>query len=157
MLIGQWNMNNVSYLNNDKQGTGLSGRWAIQCAFTKREQLFTFTLYYTSHFFDFLLFFFFNNNSIEKRRNKDKEEENNIIVILLEKKNKEVGILWKTVIFWTSYSTILSKMHFSTHLISLSQRTMYFANNRIAHWTTNNATKTIKSRINPHTHKQLSI
>ena len=76
-------------------------RWTKQCAFIKREQRFIFTLYYTSHFFDFLLFFFFNNNSIKKRRNKEKEEENNIIVILLkkirllllEKKNKEVGIL----------------------------------------------------------------
>ena len=140
------------------QCTGLSGRWARQLC-TKMHS------YETSHFFDFLLFFFFNNNSIEKRRNKDKEEENNIIVILLkkirllllEKKNKEVGILWKTVIFWTTYSTILSKMHFSTHLISLSQRALYFANNRIAHWTTNNATKTIKSRVLSHEHKSLSI
>ena len=71
-----------------------------KCAFTKREQHFIFTLYYTSHFFDFLLFFFYNNNNIEKRRNKDKKENIIIIVlrkkeegVLLEKKNKEVGIL----------------------------------------------------------------
>lgn len=82
------------------QCTGLSGRRARGNAFTKREQRFTFTLYYTSHFFDFLLFFFYNNNYIEKRRNKDKKE--NIIIIVLrkkeegvslEKKNKEVGVL----------------------------------------------------------------
>ena len=82
------------------QCTGLSGRRAKQSAFTKREQCFAFTLYYTSHFFDFLLFFFYNNNYIEKRRNKDKKE--NIIIIVLrkkeegvslEKKNKEVGVL----------------------------------------------------------------
>lgn len=90
-------------LMSDGQSTMHWTQWSVgkrQCAFTKREQRFTFTLYYTSHFFDFLLFFFYNNNYIEKRRNKDKKE--NIIIIVLrkkeegvslEKKNKEVGVL----------------------------------------------------------------
>lgn len=54
------------------QCTGLSGRRSRGNVFTKREQCFTFTLYYTSHFFDFLLFFFYYNYYIEKKRDNNK-------------------------------------------------------------------------------------